>query len=130
MNENIEERKQRVKRSIEQKMASLMAKIDDSSLVANAQQLHDTEKDIAAITDEIAGCVIETIVARSIQEQNLIAEGKALAKQAPVRMKNRGLRPVEIKPHRGAPFIIETNYYAKAGQSEKKASKKKGSTQS
>jgi hypothetical protein len=130
MNNPLEEKKQLLKRTIEQKVASLMAMIDDTSVVRNAKQLLDTEKNIAAVTDEIAGCVVEAVVGRSVQDESLIAEGKTLAKQSPVRMKNRGIRPVEIQPYRGKPFTIGATYYAKAGRSAKKADKKGGSTQS
>jgi len=130
MNNPLAEKKELLKRSIEQKVASLMAMIDDTSVVRNAKQLFDTEKNIAAVTDEIAGCVVEAVVGRSVQDEALVAEGKTLAKQSPVRMKKRGIRPVEIQPYRGKPFTIGATYYAKAGQSEKKADKKGGSTQS
>jgi hypothetical protein len=129
MNDNTDT-KAHIKRSIEEKLSSLMAIIDGTTTVKNARELLDTEKCIAAITDEIAGCVIETVVARSVQDDELIAEGKALVKQSPVRMKKRGMRPVAIQPYRGNPFTVEAAYYARAGQSVKKADKKGGSTQS
>jgi hypothetical protein len=124
------EKKELLKRTIEQKVADLMAMIDDSSVVRNAQQLRDTEKSIAAVTDAIAGSVVEAVVARSVHDESLIAEAKTLVSQSPIRMKKRGIRPVEIQPYRGSPFTIEATYYAKAGQSAKRADKKGGSTQS
>ncbi len=130
MNNPLVEKKELLKRSIEQKVIALMAMIDDTSVVRNAKQLLETEKHIAAVTDEIAGCVVEAVVARSVQDETIVAEGKTLAKQSPVRMKNRGIRPVEIQPYRGKPFTIGAAYYAKAGQSERRAVKKGGSTQS
>jgi hypothetical protein len=128
MNNLLAEKKQLLKQTIEQKVASLLAIIDDTSVVRNAQQLLDTEKSIAAVTDEIAGCVVEAVVVRSVQDEAIITEGKVLAKQSPVRMKKRGMRPVEIQPYRGSPFTINASYYAKAGLSDKKADKKRGST--
>ena len=130
MNDISAEKKDFLKRSIQQKIADLMKMIDDPFVVRNAQQLRDTEKSIAAVTDEIAGCVVEAVVARSTQDESLIAEAKALVKQSPVRMKNRGSRPVEIQPYRGNPFTLDAAYCAKAGQSAKRADKKGGSTQS
>lgn len=127
---DISTQKEHLRRTIEEKIAGLMAIIDGPLVVRNAQQMSDTEKSIAAVTDEIAGCVIEAVVARSMQDETLTAEAKALAKHSPVRMKNRGMRPVEIQPYRGAPFTVEAAYYAKAGQSAKRADKKGGSTQS
>lgn len=129
MNDDTDD-KSPIKRSIEEKLASLMAIIDGTTTVKNAQELLDAEKRIAAITDEIAGCVVKTIVARSVQDDTLIAEAKVLAKQSPVRMKKRGMRPVQIQPYRGDPFTVNAAYYAKAGQSAKKADKKGGSTRS
>jgi hypothetical protein len=129
MNNISTEKKQLLKRAIEQKVADLMAMIDNDLVVRNAQQLRDTEKNIAAITDAIAGNVVEAVVAGSVQEASLIEEAKVLVKQSPVRMKKRGMRPVKIQPYRGDPFTIEAAYYAKAGQSAKRADKKKGSTQ-
>jgi hypothetical protein len=129
MNDNTDA-KVRIKRSIEEKLASLMAIIDGTTIVKNARELLDIEKNIAAITDEIAGCVVKTVVARSVQDNTLIAEAKALVKQSPVRMKKRGMRPVQIQPYRGDPFTVNAAYYARAGQSAKKADKKGGSTRS
>ena len=130
MNDISSEKKDRLKRVIEQKVARLVAMIEDPVVVRNAQQLRDTEKSIAALTDEIAGCVVEAVVVRSTQDEPLIAQAKSLVKQSPVRMKNRGTRPVQIQPYRGNPFTVEAAYYARAGQSAKKADKKGGSTQS
>lgn len=130
MNSTSADKNAALKQIIQQKVAALMAMIDDTAVVRNAQQLHDTEKNIAAITDEIAGHVVEAVVERSVHDDALCAEAKALAKQSPVRMKNRGARTVEIQPYRGCPFTIEADYYAKAGQSAKKADKKGGSTRS
>lgn len=119
-----------LKQAIQKKIKALMAMVDDTSVVRNARELHDTEKNIAAITDEIAGHVIEAVVERSVHDDTLGAEAKALTKQSPVRMKNKGARAVEIQPYRGQPFRVDADYYAKAGQSAKKADKKGGSTHS
>jgi hypothetical protein len=129
MNDNTDARA-RIKRSIEEKLSSLMAIIDGTMTVKNARELLDTEKHIAAITDEIAGCVVESVVVRSVQDDELIAEATALVRKSPVRMKNRGMRPVQIQPYRGDPFTVDAAYYARAGKSVKKADKKGGSTPS
>lgn len=129
MNNLSTEKKQLLKLSIQEKVTSLLAMIDDTSTVRNAQQLLDTEKSIAAITDEIAGNVVEAVVARSVDNEALIADGKGLTKKSPVRMKRRDERGVTIQPYRGKSFTIETDYYAKAGQSAQKAAKKGGSIQ-
>jgi hypothetical protein len=71
--------------------------------------------------------VVEAVVDRSVHDETVGAQAKALVKQAPVRMKRRDARPVTIQPYRGLPFTIKTDYYAKAGQSDKKAEKKGGS---
>ena len=122
------ERKEKLKRAIEKKVASLLSMIDDTPIAHNAQELYDTEKKIAAMTDEIAGFVTEAVVSNSVSDAALDAEAKKLVKQAAVRMKNRGAREVEIKPYRGNPFTIEADYYAKAGVSDQKSRKKGGST--
>ena len=111
MNNLSTEKKEMLKRSIQEKVTSLLAMIDDTSIVRNAQQLLDTEKCIAAITDEIAGSVVAAVVARSVDDKESIAEGKALAKMSPVRMKRRDERGVTIQPYRGKPFTIEADYY-------------------
>jgi hypothetical protein len=125
---DITDKKALIKRAIEEKISSLTAIIDGATVVKNARELLDIEKRIATITDEIAGCVIETVVSHSVLDDTCVAEGKALVKQSPVRMKSRGMRPVVIQPYRGNPFTVDTAYYAKAGQTAKKAGKKKDST--
>jgi hypothetical protein len=122
------ERKAKLKRAIEEKVASLLTMIDDTPIAHNAQELYDTEKKIAAMTDEIAGFVTEAVVSDSVSDAALNTEAKKLVKQAAVRMKNRGAREVTIKPYRGNPFTIEADYYAKTGVSRQKADKKGGST--
>jgi hypothetical protein len=128
MNNVPAEKKAQLKRTIEKKFASLLTMLDNTPIVHNAQELYDTEKKIAALTDEIAGFVVEAVVSDSVNDATLDSEAKKLAKQSPVRMKNRGAREVEIKPYRGNPFAIEADYYAKAGVSRQKADKKGGST--
>jgi hypothetical protein len=126
MNSTSAEKNAQLKQAIQQKVASLLAMIDDTAVVRNAQQLMDTERNIAAITDEIAGCVVEAVVDRSVHDDSLSAEAKAMVKQSPVRMKRRGSRSVQIQPYRGTPFTVEADYFAKAGQSAVKAEKKGG----
>ena len=130
MNDLSKERKECIKRAIKQKVADLLAMVDDTAVVRNAQQLFDTEKKFAAITDAIAGHVTEAIVDRSVHDEDLREEGKILVKKAPLRMKKRGERSVEIHPYRGDPFTVDASYYARAGLSGKKADKKGGSTPS
>jgi len=124
------ERKAQLKRAIEEKVASLLTMLDDTPIVHNAKELYDTEKKIAAMTDEIAGFVVEAVVSDSVNDATLDSEAKKLAKQSPVRMKNRGARGVQIQPYRGNPFTVEADYYAKAGLSDQKADKKGGFTPS
>jgi hypothetical protein len=128
MNNVPAERKAQIKRAIEEKVASLLAMLDNTPIAHNAKELYDTEKKIAAMTDEIAGFVVEAVVSDSVSDAALDSEAKKLVKQSPVRMKNRGARDVEIKPYRGNPFTIEADYYARAGVPRKKADKKGGST--
>jgi hypothetical protein len=127
MNNVPTEKKARLKQAIEEKVASLLTMLDDTPIVHNAQELYDTEKKIAAMTDEIAGFVVEAVVSDSVNDAELDSEAKKLAKQSLVRMKNRGAREVRIQPYRGNPFTIEADYYAKAGVSQQKAQKKGGS---
>lgn len=119
-----------LKQQIQRKVAALTAMIDNATVVRNARQLHDTEKSIAAVTDEIAGHVIEAVVDRSVHDDALCAEARALVKQPPVRMKNKGTRGVTIQPYRGSPFTVDADYYSRAGLSARKADKKGGSTRS
>jgi len=49
-----------------------MAMIDDGTVVRNAEQLLTTEKGIAALTDEIAGCVVEAVVPDRCKAKNLL----------------------------------------------------------
>ena len=128
MNNVPAERKAQIKRAIEEKVASLLEMLDNTPIAHNAQELYDTEKKIASITDEIAGFVTEAVVSDSVSDAALDAEAKKLVKQSLARMKNRGAREVEIKPYRGNPFTIEADYYAKAGVSRQKTDKKGGST--
>lgn len=120
------QRTERIKHAIDLKVAELKKVVDDSSVVCTAQQLHNTEKSIATLTDVIAGYVTEAVVARSVENEDLKKQSKILVKQSPVRMKNKGVRPVKIHPYRGEPFTIDAAYYTKAGQSAKKAKKKEG----
>lgn len=122
------QRTERIHDAIDLKVAELKKIVTDSAVVCTAEQLYDTEKRIAVLTDSIAGYVTEAVVARSVESEDLKVQTKTLTKQSPVRMKNKGVRPVKIHPCRGEPFTIEAVYYSKAGLSDKKAEKKGGFT--
>lgn len=130
MDTNNGQRTKRIHDAIDSKVAELKKIVTNTSSVCTAEQLHDTEKGIAVLTDSIAGYVTEAVVARSVESEDLKTQSKVLMKQSPVRMKNRGVRPVKICPYRGEPFTIEAVYYTKAGLSAKKAEKKGGFTRS
>jgi len=91
-----EEKKELLKRTIQEKVAALVAMVGDPRVVSNGQQLLDCEKSIAALTDAIAGHVVEAVVARSADDKTLVARAKRLVKQSPVRMKRRDERGVTI----------------------------------
>jgi len=125
-----EQRTKRIHDAIDLKVTELKKIVTDSSVICTAEQLYDTEKRIAALTDSIAGYVTEAVVARSVESEDLNVQSKVLIKQSPVRMKNKGVRQVKIKPYRGESFTIEAVYYTTAGLSDKRADKKKGVTRS
>lgn len=122
--------REELKRRMILRVDNLLDKIEDAGVVRNADQLRKIELEIVSVTDGIAGEVIKTVIENSLEDQELIVQGRLLAKQAPVRMKNHGKRDVEINPYRGASFTVEATYYCKAGPSPRRAVKKKGSTQS
>lgn len=97
---------------------------------SNSRSRPHKEKSIAALTDISAGYVTEAVIARSVENEDFKTQSKILVKQSPVRMKNKGVRPVKIHPYRGGPFTIKAVYYTRAGQSAKKAEKKGGCIQS
>jgi hypothetical protein len=110
-----------------ERVESLLKTLDDAGVVRNAEQLRKSELEIAAATDGMAGEIIKAVVQHSLQDQELITQGRLLAKQAAVRMKNHGRREAEIHPYRGEPFSVETTYYRKAGQSRRRRAEKGGS---
>jgi len=62
-----------------------MAMIDDGTVVRNAEQLLTTEKGIAALPMRSPDASLKRWLPRSVQSEELIAQGKALVKQSPVR---------------------------------------------
>lgn len=106
---------------------ALMEVIENDDTIDCAKALRETELKIVAATDKMAGKLIEAVVDIALNDEQIIAEGKKLAKSSSVRMKNYGKRSVAIHPYRGDPFTAKTTYYCRAGVLPKKGLKKKGS---
>lgn len=124
------QQREELKRRMMERVEDLLNKIDDAGVVRNAEQMRETELAIAAVTDGMAGEIIKTVMEQSLRDEDVVAEGRLLAKQAPARMKNHGKREVKIQPYRGDTFFVETTYYCKAGITPQRAVKKGGFIQS
>jgi hypothetical protein len=113
------------KRAIVKKVESLLAMLEtEKGIVRNAEQFRTRELEIVAETDAIAGLLVSAMISQSLSDEAVLTSSKELVKGSPDRLKNLGLRTVELQPLRGEPFKVEAQYYYRAGLSERKRKKK------
>ena len=118
--------------SVAEKLEVLEAKIEESiveinkirrecSLVKTGQELEELESRIIQATDKLASVLLAQKVQNSLVNPDLREEGSQLAKSSPKKMKNQGLREVEIQPSRGESFTVVATYFSQKGKRRKKS---------
>lgn len=117
------EREYLKRRSLE-RIEKLLNRLDEAGAVRTPEDLRKTELEIVAVTDAMAGEIIQAVVARSVHDRELADQGRILAKKSVSRLKNHGRRKVTVHPVRGDPFTVQATYYCKAGQRLQRAAKK------
>ncbi len=109
-------------------MGTIENKIEDAFLdiewiirqkddIKDPSTLEDVEKKIFKATDNLAGQLLSLKIQESLDSEELKEDASELIKACPKKVKNQGPREIKIRPFRGDPFIVKTNYYSqkKAG---------------
>jgi len=88
---------------------------DTCSAVHNAAELEQAEREIFALTDQLAGLLIGYHIQRAVNESGLTEQARQLAQEHPKRFKSEGKRSVHVTPARGLPVEVFTSYWRRKG---------------
>lgn len=101
-----------LKRQIQEKLQELERFLADQRKIKNREELEKYEQEVASQTDGLAGLMVGLKLQESIASEEIREKAKQLVKSQPKRMKNQGLREVEVKVARGASVRIKNDYYS------------------
>lgn len=109
-----------LKRQIQEKLQELGKFQTDERQFNNREELEKYEQEVARQTDGLAGLLVGLKLQESIANERVTAQAKQLMKRAGKRMKNQGVREVEVKVARGATVRVKSEYYSGKSDGRKK----------
>ncbi len=113
-----------IKQEIEDAIQELEQIKSQSSKILCAEELENFEKDIAKKTARLAGLFTAKVIQESLDSDEMYEKSSALVKNMPHKMKNQGLRDVNITTASGEVFTVKAAYHTrkKKGRGKKKKS--------
>jgi hypothetical protein len=103
---------------VQGKMAGLMK---ENKPVSNREEFEAHAKAMNELTDRLAGLSNGIKLQESIASEQMKEKSKQLVKSSPKKMKNQGLREVEVMVGRGVSVKVKTYYYSEKIAVEKSA---------
>jgi len=101
--------------------------IEEELVMKNHNDLEKIENKIVNKTDKLASLILSCKIQESLNTNNeLRRESADLISAFPQKMKNQGIREVEICPLKGDPFIIKTEYFSQKEKKDKRKKKRTG----
>jgi len=110
-----------LEREIEKALKEIDVIQKEKHLVKTAEELEAIERRIVAATDKLAGALIAQKIQDAMDGKELKDEAALLVQTYPAKLKNQGVRDVTIRPSRGEPFTVKTNYFSQKGKRKKKS---------
>ena len=93
--------------------------------IKDPEELNALERNIQKTTDRLAGLITAKKIQQALDSEELKQQQKDLIRNVPRKMKNQGLREVEITTSRGGPIKVKTAYYSKKKKRRKLKKKKR-----
>src|SRR6266545_941620 len=101
-----------LKRQIQEKLKELENFQREQRQIKNREEFEKYEQEVVNQTDGLAGLMVGLKLQESIASEEIKEKAKQLVKSQPQRMKNQGVREVEVKVARGAAVRIKNDYYS------------------
>ena len=109
-----------LKRQIQEELKELGRIAQEQQVIRNREELEKYEQEVARHTDGLAGLMVGLKLQESIASERITEQSKQLVKSAAKRMKNQGVREVEVKVARGATVRVKSEYYSGKSDGRKK----------
>jgi len=101
--------------------------IEKECPMQNPEDLEKIENEIIRKTDKLAGLILSCKIQESLSsDHELNQESSVFINSFPKKMKNQGIRDVEICPLKGDPFIVKTQYFSQKAKKDKRKKKRTG----
>jgi len=98
--------------------------IEKECSMQNPNDLEKVESAIINKTDKLASLILSCKIQESLSsDHELKQESSNLIRSFPKKMKNQGIRDVEICPLKGEPFIVKTEYFTQKAKKDKRKKK-------
>jgi len=116
----VREQSAEIENGIEKALKQIDLIQKEKAFVKTADELEALERRIVEATDKLASALIAQKIQDAIGVKELKDEAALLAQTYPAKLKNQGVRDVTIRPSRGEPFTVKTNYFSQKGKRKKK----------
>lgn len=105
---------------LEERVHELLSDInrfhENGQLVTSSSELEQFERTVVGLCDELAGMLVAYGIQKSVESKGLAEETKLLVDSHPKKLRNHGVRKVEIRPARGKPIPLFISYYCVKGR--------------
>ena len=126
-NPNVKEHLINLKRQLNEALQEVEQIINKESPIQTPEDLAKIENEIINQTDKLAGLILACKIQESLSSNHeLKQESTSFINSFPKKMKNQGIREIEICPSRGAPFKVKTEYFSQKAKKDKRKKNRTG----
>ncbi|KPA12574.1 hypothetical protein MHK_007214, partial [Candidatus Magnetomorum sp. HK-1] len=126
-NSKVQSHLHNLKTQLEKVLKEIEQLIEKDSPMQNPEDLEKVENEIISKTDKLAGLILSCKIQESLcSDYELSQESSDFINSFPKKMKNQGIRDVEICPLKGNPFIVKTQYFTQKAKKDKRKKKRTG----
>jgi hypothetical protein len=100
--------------------------INEEPHIKDAASLHEEEQRIGEATAKLAARILALKVQKSLNKGMMQDEQKKVIRSIPKKMKNQGVREVNISTSFGVMVTVVASYFNQAGKKDKRRQKRKG----
>jgi hypothetical protein len=126
-NPNVKEHFLNLKKQLTEALQDVEKIINKEVPIQTPDDLANIENEIINQTDKLAGLILGCKIQESlISNHELKQETTNFINTFPKKMKNQGIRDIEISPLRGEPFKVKTEYFTQKAKKDKRKKKRTG----
>ena len=106
----------RLEDRVREQLSEINSFHENGQLVKSSSELEEFERTAVRLCDELAGLLVAYGIQNSVESKDMTEEMQHLVGNHPKKLRNHGVRKVEIRPSRGESIPIFVSYFCVKGR--------------